>query len=111
MVSLDLLGLNEGLLGNEDAIKELTLVLATNSADLLDLRAAEGEGGVVDTVEVELTFDFWVEGNLGSLGHLDELVLLATEEVLDGDTAAVLGDHDIDGEMGVYQSHLVSEAL
>ena len=105
------LGLDEGLLGDEDSVEELTLVLATDSADLLDLGAAEGESGVVDTVEDKLTLDIWVEGNLSSLGHGDELVLLATEEVLDSDAAAVLGDDDVDGEMGVYQSHLVSEAL
>ena len=30
---------------------------------------------------------------------------------IDGDAGAVLGDHDIDGEMSVYKSHLVAEAL
>ena len=109
--SFSLFGLNEGLLGHEDAVKELTLVLASDSADLLDLGAAEGEGGVVDSVEDELTLDVGGVGDLGAAFHHDKLVLLATEEVLDGDAGAVLGDGDVDGEMGVYQPHLVSEAL
>ena len=110
LVSL-FLGLDEGLLGDEDAIKEFTLVLATNSANLLDLGAAEGESSVVDTIEDKLTLDVSGVSDGGALGHLDELVLLSTEEVLDGDAGAILGDHDIDGEMSVYKSHLVAEAL
>ena len=110
LVSL-FLGLDEGLLGDADAIKEFTLVLATDSANLLHLGAAEGESSVVDTIEDKLTLDVSGVSDGGALGHLDELVLLSTEEVLDGDAGAVLGDHDIDGEMSVYKSHLVAEAL
>jgi len=103
--------LDEGLLGNEDAIKELTLVLASNSADLLNLGAAKGESGVIDTIEDKLSLDVSGGSHGSALGHLDELVLLATKEVLDGDAGTILGDDGIDGEMSVYQSHLVSEAL
>lgn len=34
-----------------------------------------------------------------------------TEEVADLNTLGVLGDDDVDGEMGVYKTHLVREAV
>ena len=109
--SVLLSGLNEGLLRDEDSVEELTLVLAADSADLLDLGAAEGEGSVVNTVEDELTLDVVVELDSSASLHDDVLVLLTTEEVLDGDAGAVLGDDNVDGEMSVHESHLVAEAL
>lgn len=103
--------LDDGLLGDEDTVEELTLVLATDSAHLLDLRAAQGEGSVVNSIEDELTLLFRGERDLGTTLHLDDLVLLASQEVLDSDIGAVLGDDDVDGEMRVDESHLVAEAL
>ena len=107
----ELLGLNLGLLGDEDAIEELTLILAADTAHLLDRRAALGEGGVVDTIEDELTLD--VSGELagGATLHPDDLVLLATKEVLDSDLITSLGDDNVNGEMSMDKSHLVAEAL
>ena len=109
--SLDFFGFNEGLLGNEDAIKELTLVLASYSANLLDLRAAQGESSDVDSVKDKLTLLFFALDDLAAWGHSDELVLLATKEILNSDAGSILGDGDIDGEMSVDQSHLEAEAL
>ena len=109
----DILGLDERLFRDEDAVEELTLVLASNFAYLLDLGAAEGESLVVNSFKDKLTFDF-SGGGLGNLGaslHEDDLVLFATKEVLDSDACSILGDSHIDGEMGVYQPHLVFEAL
>jgi len=105
------LGLDEGLLGNEDSIEEFTLILATNSADLLNLGAGERKSLVVDTIEDKFTLDIVRVSDLGGASHNDKLVLLSTEEVLDGDAGAVLGDNDVNGEMSVYKSHLVAEAL
>ena len=51
------LGVNEGLLGDEDSVEELTLILAADSADLLDLGAGEGNSGDVSTIEDKLTLD------------------------------------------------------
>ena len=81
----EFLGLNLGLLGNENSIKELTLILAADAAHLLNLGAALGKGSVVNAIEDELALD--VSGLLdgGASLHLDNLVLLATEEVLDSD--------------------------
>ena len=109
--SLDFFGFNEGLLGNEDAIKELTLVLASYSANLLDLRAAKGESSDVDSIKDELTLLFFALNNLAAGSHVDKLVLLATKEILNSDAGSILGDGDIDGEMSVNQSHLEAEAL
>jgi len=106
-----LLGLDESLLGNEDSVKEFTLILASNSADLLDLGAGLGESGVVGAVEDKLTLDVGGEGDLSVSETGDDLVLLATKEVLDSDGGAILGDDNIDGEMSVYKSHFVAEAL
>lgn len=106
-----LFGVDDGLLGDEDTIKEFTLILAADSADLLDLGAALGESGVVNAIEDQLALDVSGVVHLGAALHHDELVLLATKEVLDGDAGAVLGDGHIDGEMGVHKSHLVAEAL
>jgi len=106
-----LLSFDEGLLGNENSVEELTLILAANPADLLDLGAAERKSSVVDSVEDDLTLDFVGVADDGAAHHLDDLVLLATKEVLDGDLGSVLGDNDVDGEMSVNESHFVAEAL
>jgi len=78
---------------------------------LLDLGAGLGESSVVGAVEDELTLDVSGESDLGVGEASDDLVLLATKEVLDSDGGAILGDNNIDGEMSVNQSHLVSETL
>ena len=36
---------------------------------------------------------------------------LTTQEVFDLDLVLILGDDNIDGEMCIYESHFVSEAL
>ena len=109
--SVGLRDLNVGLGANEDTIEEFTVILAADSADLLDLRACLGEGVEVDTVEDNLTLDVGGEVALGALLHVDDLVLLSTEEVLNGDGVTVLGDDAVDGEMGVDHSHFVAETL
>ena len=105
------LGLDEGLLGDEDAVKELALVLSADPADLLHLGAEHGKRAVVVAVEDELALDVGGDLDGAAVLHGDELVLLAAEEVLDGDAGAVLGHNHVDGEMRVDESHLVAEAL
>ena len=96
---------------DEDSIEELTLILAADSANLLGLGAAQREGLVVDTVEDDLTLDVGGEFAGGATSHLDDLVLLATQEVLHDKLVTGLGADDVDGEMSVDQSHFVAEAL
>ena len=107
----DFFGVSLGLLRDEDAVEELTLVLAADAAYLLDLGAHQREGSVVNSIEDDLTLDIGGELAGGATLHLDELVLLTTKEVLDSDLRAVLGDSNVDGEMSVNKSHLVAEAL
>ena len=105
------LGVDELLLVDEDAIKELSFVLATNSADLADLGAAEGSAGVVNAFEDQFVLEVSSELDDDAREHLDFLVLLATQEVLDRDRRSVLGDDNVDGEVSVHQPHSVAEAL
>ena len=105
------LGLNESLLGDENTVEEFTFVLASNSADLLDLGASEGERLVVNTIEDQFTLLLTGDSDFGATSAFNELVLFTAEEVLDSNAGAVLGNHNIDGEMSVHKSHLVAEAL
>ena len=109
--SVDLGDNDVGLLGDEDTIEEFTLILASYSADLLDLGAHLGESCEVNAVEDKFALDIGRVGDLGAALHVDDLVLLSTQEVLDSDGGAVLGDDNVDGEMSVDQSHFVAEAL
>lgn len=105
------LGSGEGLLGNEDTIEELTLILLADLADLGDTGARLGKEGVVNSVEDELVLHVLGEEDGAAGVELDEVASLATEEVLDLDLLLVLGDDGGDGEMRMHQSHLVAEAL
>jgi hypothetical protein len=102
---------DEGLLGNEDTVQEFSFILISDSADLGDLGAAEGEEGVVNTVKDELVLDILREGDSAAWIEVDEETLLSTKEVLDFDLLLVLGDDGVNWEMCMYQSHLISEAL
>ena len=105
------LGSSEGLLGDEDTIEELTLILLTDLADLGDAGARLGKEGVVNTVEDELVLNILGKVDSAAGVELDEVASLATEEVLDLNLLLVLGDDGGDGEMRMHQSHLVAEAL
>jgi hypothetical protein len=104
-------GGNEGLLGDENSIKELTLVLLSYSDALVGTGGAKGDGSVVVTLEDELVLDIGVESNGDTLNHIDVLDLLSTEEVLNIKSLLVLGADSVDGEMGIDQFHFVHEAL
>lgn len=105
------LGVNEGLLGDENSIQELTLILLSNFADLVDFSGGKGDSGVVVSFEEELSLLNLGSGDFGSTNHLHELGLLATQEVLDLDGLAGLGNINVDGEMSVHESHFVQVAL
>ena len=79
--------LNLGLLGDVDSVEELSNILPSDCANLADASTAEGKSGVVDTFEYKLVLHYVLvcEGDLGLANHVDDLVLLATQEVLDSD--------------------------
>ena len=77
---------------------------------MTSLSAREGDILVVDALEDELILEVGIELHGDTGKHLDFLDLLTTEEVLDFDGPAVLGNDDIDGEVSVDESHFVSVA-
>ena len=84
-----------------------------NEADSGNLGAAEGDGGVVNTLEDQLVLDIlgWVHLNSASWLHLDEMGLLSSQEVFDFNLGFVLGNNGSDREMCMYHFHSVSEAF
>ena len=103
--------LDDVLVGDENTIKELTLVLLADSDRLADAGAAEGDSGVVESLEDNLILDIGVGLDGDSGEHVNVLDLFTSEEVLDIDAGSVGGDDAVDGEMGVYGSHFVLETL
>jgi hypothetical protein len=73
MLSLSsvIFGVDELLLVDKDAIKELSFVPATNSADLADLGAAEGSAGVVNSFEDQFVLEVSSELDDDAWEHLD----------------------------------------
>ena len=106
-----LLWVGESLLGNENTIEEFTLILVSDVANLRDLSAWKGNGSITDSVENEFILDVFGEVDGATWLEDDQVSLLTTQEVFDLELFLVLGDDDIDGEMCMYESHFVSEAL
>lgn len=106
-----ILWVGESLLGNENTIKEFTLILLADVANLRDLSAREGDSGVADTVENEFILDVFGEIDSATWLEDDQVSLLTTQEVFDLNLLLILGDDNIDGEVSMYESHFVSETL
>lgn len=109
-VSSILLWVGEGLLRHEDTVEELSLVLVSDSAGLVGPGACKRKRGIIFSVEHELILHIRLEHS-GTLWKLNEVNLLTSEEVLDLERVLVLGDSNVDGEVIVHKSHLVSVAL
>jgi hypothetical protein len=84
-----------------------------NEADSRNLGAAEGDGGVIDTLEDQLVLNIlrWVHHDSASWLHLDEMRFLSTQEVLDFNLRFILGNDGGDREMSMDHFHSVSESL
>tara|TARA_B110001450_G_scaffold244574_1_gene256856 strand:- start:610 stop:873 length:264 start_codon:yes stop_codon:yes gene_type:complete len=84
-----------------------------DEADSGNLGAAEGDGGVIDTLEDQLVLNIlrWVHLDSASWLHLDEMGFLSTQEVLDFNLRFVLGNNGSDREMSMDHFHSVSETL
>lgn len=98
-----------GLLGNVDTIEELSDILVSDSAGLLDVSTSLRDvlNGVTNNGDLVLL----VGGDLGGAALVDGDLsdLLLSQEVSDLDNGTVLDEVDVDGEMGVDVSHLVLE--
>jgi hypothetical protein len=77
------LGVGESLLGNENTIKEFSLVLISNTAYLVDSRAGKGDTGNINSVENKLILNVLGGVHGGVWGEDDEMGFLSTKEVLD----------------------------
>lgn len=104
-------GLDDATVRDEDTVQELTLVLSADAGGLAELGAAERDAGLVDTLEDELVLNLSAGSDLAAGLHDDLLDVATTEEVLDLNEGAVLGNVSVDGEMRIDASHLVLDAL
>ena len=108
---ISVLWLDEGLLGDEDTIEELSIVLITDAASLVDPGACKRKRSIINSVEDKLILNVSGLGHGSSSWEFDVMGLLTTQEVNDFKRVLVLGDLNVDGEMIVDKSHLISEAL
>merc|ERR1712110_818855 len=101
------------LLRDIDTIKELSVILWTSLADLVDTGSTERNCSIVWTIKDELILaDIgWGKFDSSSTNHLNKLILLSSQEVLDENRGTILGTLGIDWEMRVTESHLVAVAL
>ena len=65
----------------------------------------------INTFEDELVLKIGVELDSGASEQLNALDLFTTEEVLDLNSFSILGDANVNGEMSMYESHLISVTL
>ena len=105
------LGGDEALLGDEDTIEELTLILVSNVDGLADSSTAERDSGVIEAFEDEFVLNISGESDSDTGEHVNVLDLLTSEEVLDIDARSILGDDAVNGEMSMDGSHLVHESF
>jgi hypothetical protein len=103
--------LDGGLLVDVDTIQELSLVLLANFADLSGESASEGDSVDVDSVNNHLVLNVVGHGDLDSWVDLDGVRLGSSQIVLYLEFSSVILDNWLDGEMSVYKSHFISEAL
>ena len=109
--SFSLDGLDDTALADENTVQELTLILGADRASLAELGAAEGNGLLVDTFEDEFVLNVSSEADLAAGLHNNLLDVATTEEVLELNKGSVLSDVCVNGEMSVYESHLVLDTL
>jgi len=99
------------LLGDVDTIQELTDILVLDGGGLLDV--GSGLGDVVKIVTDQGDLILLVlgveDGDALQHGNLHDDLL--TQEVADLDGLLIIGNNDVDGEMGVDETHLVLVTL
>jgi len=99
-------------LGHVDTIKELTDILAAR--DLGDV--VDHGSGLRDSVDVVAGKNDLILNLLGAVDgnareHLNNTDELLAKEVVDADLLPVITDTTVDGEVSVYEAHLVLVAL
>jgi len=102
---------DEGLLGDEDAIQELSLILVSDTASLACPGASEGKSSIIWSIEDKLILNVRRLSDSCTWWKLNVVRFLTTQEVNNIERLLVLWDHNVDGEVIVHKSHLISEAL
>jgi len=103
--------LNEALFEDVATVQEFTDILVLNEARLMDLTAGEGDSVKIISFDDEFILKFFLSGDLDTFGDGDLSDDLFTQEVSDFEGSSVVGDQRVNGEMGICESHLVSETL
>ena len=99
---------DSALLGNVDTIQEFTQILLADVCALLNLGTGKRHVGNVVSAKLDLVLDIGGSNVLDALKKLHLANPLLSEEVTNFNCISV--QRDIDGEMRVYEAHLVDEA-
>ena len=75
--------IDKALFGNENTIKEFTLVFVTNIANLSNLSTREGDIGVIGSIKDDLMLSVLGSDNGDTWLHNNEMWFLTTQEVSD----------------------------
>ena len=94
-----------------NTVKELSDILLADIAALVNEGAGERDILIVAAFEDDLVLEGLACNNFDSVEHLNFVDLRAAKEVLELDALAILGNAEVDGEVSVYESHFVLEAL
>jgi len=104
--------LNDVALRNVDTIKELTDILTTrNLGDVVDHSSRLRDSIDIIASQNDLILDLLGSVNSDTRKHLDNTDELLTKEVVDLDLGLILADTSVDGEVSVYETHLVFVTL
>jgi len=107
------LGFNVTPLTNIDTIKELSDILVLHSSRLRDLSTGKRHLGDINARDFDLILDISSSVVVDTIEKLDSSDLLLTQKVSDFNKglAVVLNTGNIDGKVGIAESHLVFESL
>ena len=104
-------GFDSSLLADIQTVQELTDILVPDSGGPLDLGSRLGNILNIVALKDQLILHGLAALNSNTLLHLDTSDVLLTQKVSDLNEGALLADGAVNGEMGIYGSHLVLESL
>lgn len=99
------------LFGDVKSVQELTDILILDGRGLLDVCGRKGNSLDVITFKDQFILLFRRVDDFDSFLHANTTDVFLSQEVTDFDERVVLRDDAVDGEMGMYCTHLVLESL
>jgi len=99
------------LLRDVDTVQELTNILVLNGGGLLDVGSRLGDISQVVTGQDDLILLVLGDNDLDTLQHGDLEENLLTNKVTDLNRLLIISNNDVDGEMGIDETHLVLVTL